>query len=81
MTTPNSDKTPQPWLGAVQAAGFVAGGILGYALGKALGMDPMDPAGYTTSAMVGILLVGLCSGGGAQLARRWYLQRNTPPEK
>ena len=44
-------------------------------------MDAMDPAGYTTPAMVGILLVGLCSGGGAQLARRWYLQRNTPPEK
>ena len=57
MPTPPSDKTPQPWLGAVQAAGFVAGGILGYAFGKALGMDPMDPAGYTTSAMVGILLV------------------------
>ena len=52
MPTPPSDKTPQPWLGAVQAAGFVAGGILGYAFGKALGMDPMDPAGYTTSAMV-----------------------------
>ena len=43
MTTPNSDKTPQPWLGAVQAAGFVVGGVLGYAFGKALGMDPMDP--------------------------------------
>ena len=28
-----------------------------------------------------VLVVGLCSGGGAQLARRWCLQRNTPPEK
>ena len=81
MPPPPSDKTPQPWLGAVQAAGFVAGGILGYAFGKALGMDPMDPAGYTTSAMVGILLVGLCSGGGAQLARLLDRIRFAPVEK
>ena len=81
MPPPPSDKNPRPWLGAVQAGGFVAGGILGYGFGQALGMDAMDPAGYTTPAMVGILLVSLCSGGGAQLARRWYLQRNTSPEK
>ena len=59
-------------LGLAQAAGFVVGGLLGYALGQATGMDAMDPAGYTTTAMVGLLLIGLGSGGGAQLARRWY---------
>ena len=49
-------------LGLAQAAGFVVGGLLGYALGQATGMDAMDPAGYTTTAMVGLLLIGLGSG-------------------
>ena len=59
-------------LGLAQAAGFVVGGLLGYALGQATGMDAMDPAGYTTTAMVGLLLIGLGSGACAQLARRLH---------
>ena len=59
-------------LGLAQAAGFVVGGLLGNALGQATGMDAMDPAGYTTTAMVGLLLIGLGSGACAQLARRLH---------
>lgn len=72
------ESTPPPGtgqllaLGLAQAAGFVLFGLAGYWLGKAFGFDAMDPAGYTTHAMVGILLIGLCSGAGAQLARRWH---------
>ncbi len=67
-------------LGLSQAAGFVLGGLLGYALGQATGMDAMDPAGYTTTAMVGLLLIGLGSGACAQLAKRLHARyyRNTP---
>ena len=66
-------------LGLSQAAGFVVGGLLGYALGQATGMDAMDPAGYTTSAMVGLLMIGLGSGACAQLAKRLHTRyyRNT----
>ena len=81
--------SPQPstrqllTLGLSQAAGFVVGGLLGYALGQVTGMDAMDPAGYTTSAMIGLLLIGLGAGGGAQLARRLharaYRNTNTAP--
>ena len=59
-------------LGLAQAAGFVVGGLLGYVLGQVTGMDAMDPAGYTTTAMVGLLLIGLGSGACAQLARRLH---------
>ena len=66
-------------LGLSQAAGFVVGGLLGYALGQATGMDAMDPGGYTTSAMVGLLMIGLGSGACAQLAKRLHTRyyRNT----
>lgn len=78
--------SPQPstlqllTLGLAQAAGFVVGGLLGYALGQATGMDAMDPAGYTATAMVGLLLIGLGSGACAHLAKRLHTRyyRNTP---
>lgn len=62
-------------LGVAQAVCFVLGGLAGYGLGKLLGFDAMDPAGYTPRAMVGIVLIGICSGASAQLARRWHARR------
>ena len=76
MSAPRPDNQPGTGqllaLGVAQAACFVAGGLAGYWLGKLIGFDAMDPAGYTASAMVGIVLIGICSGAGAHLARRWH---------
>lgn len=55
--------------GLTDAAGFVGGGLLGLWLTHALGVDPFA-AGYSNASMVGILLMGLCSGAGVFVARR-----------
>ena len=66
-------------LGAGQALGFVLGAMLGWAAGTALGLDALDPAGYTSSAMLGIALIGLGGGAGVQLARYGYRRRYGDP--
>ena len=55
--------------GLTDAAGFVAGGLLGLWLTHALGLDAFA-AGYSNASMGGILLLCLCSGAGVYLARR-----------
>ena len=61
--------------GLSDAIGFVGGALLGYWLGRLLGLD-IFAAGYGNASVGGIVLVGLGGGIGLQLARRWRA-RNT----
>ena len=61
--------------GLSDAVGFVGGALLGFWIGRLLGLD-IFAAGYGTASMGGILLVGLGGGGGLQLARRWQKRKN-----
>lgn len=56
--------------GLSDAVGFVGGALLGFWAGHLLGLDIFE-AGYSNSAIGGIVLVGLGGGLGLQLARRW----------
>jgi len=67
------DKTP--WVeGLADAVGFVGGALLGFWLGRLVGLDVFSP-GYNAASLGGIVLVGLGGGLGLQLARRWQLAR------
>ncbi len=63
--------------GLSDAIGFVGGALLGFWLGRLLGLDVFAP-GYGNASIGGILLVGLGGGGGLQLARRWQKRKNKP---
>jgi hypothetical protein len=64
-----------PWVeGLADAIGFVGGALLGFWLGRLLGLDIFSP-GYDNASIGGIVLVGLGGGLGLQLARRWQLER------
>ena len=54
--------------GLTDAAGFVAGGLLGFGIGRLLGWDPLA-SGYGAASMGGLLLCGLGGGAGVQIAR------------
>ncbi len=56
--------------GLSDAIGFVGGALLGFWIGRLLGLNIFD-AGYGNSAIAGIVLVGLGGGLGLQIARRW----------
>ena len=56
--------------GLSDAIGFLGGALLGYGLGRLLGLD-IFADGYGNSALGGIVLAGLGGGVGLQLARRW----------
>ena len=56
--------------GLSDAIGFVGGALLGFWIGRLLGLDVFE-AGYGNASIGGILLVGLGGGLGLQLARRW----------
>lgn len=59
------------WLeGVSDAVGFVGGALLGYWIGRLLGLDIFS-SGYNNASIGGILLVGLGGGVGLQVARRW----------
>ena len=60
--------------GLSDAIGFVGGALLGFWLGRLLGLDIFAP-GYGNASIGGILLVGLGGGGGLQLARRWQKRK------
>ena len=65
---------PQLVEGLTDAIGFVAGSLLGFGLGKLLGLDIFAP-GYGNATIAGILLIGAGGGGAVQLARRWQCAR------
>lgn len=56
--------------GVTDAIGFVGGALLGFWIGRLLGLD-IFAEGYSNSALGGIVLVGLGGGLGLQGARRW----------
>ncbi len=60
--------------GLSDAIGFLGGALLGFWLGRLVGLD-VFAAGYGNSALGGIVLVGLGGGLGLQLARRWRRAR------
>ncbi len=56
--------------GLSDAIAFVGGSLLGYWVGRLLGLDIFS-AGYDNSSIGGIVLVGLGGGLGLQVTRRW----------
>ena len=56
--------------GLVDAAGFVGGALLGWLLGRWLGFDFINEAGYGPRVLMGIVLVGAGGGLGVQLLRK-----------
>jgi hypothetical protein len=65
--------------GLSDAIGFVGGALLGYWIGRLLGLD-IFADGYGNSAIGGIVLVGLGGGLGLQLARRWRKRQKANEE-
>ena len=55
--------------GLTDAVGFIGGALLGFWLGKLLGLNIFDP-GYSNASLVAIGLAGLGGGLGVQVARR-----------
>ncbi|MES2362662.1 MAG: hypothetical protein V4646_12825 [Pseudomonadota bacterium] len=60
--------------GLSDAIGFVGGALLGFWIGRLLGLNIFE-AGYGNNSIFGIVLVGLGGGLGLQLARRWRKRR------
>jgi hypothetical protein len=59
------------WIeGVSDAVGFLGGALLGFWLGRLLGLDIFAP-GYGNASIAAILLVGIGGGLGLQGARRW----------
>lgn len=65
--------------GLSDAAGFVAGALLGFGLGKLLGLD-LFASGYGPSTLAAIVLIGLLGGAGLQAARLWRGERDKKRE-
>ena len=66
--------------GLSDALGFIGGALLGFWAGQLLGWD-IFAAGYGPTTIAGIVLIGLASGLGLQLARRWRVARNKEAKK
>ena len=64
--------------GLTDAIGFIAGALLGYGLGVALGLN-LFAEGYGTGSVIAILLVGLGGGMGLQAARHFRDRQKPPP--
>ena len=56
--------------GLSDAIGFIGGALLGFWIGRLLGLNIFE-SGYSNSNIFGIVLVGLGGGLGLQVARRW----------
>ena len=56
--------------GLSDALGFFGGALMGFWLGRLLGMN-IFAAGYNNASIAGIALVGIGGGLGLQLTRRW----------
>jgi hypothetical protein len=63
--------------GLSDAVGFVGGTLLGFWIGRLLGLDIFAP-GYGNASVGAILLVGLGGGVGLQVARRWRARQAAP---
>ena len=71
--------TPLLTEGISDAIGFLGGALVGYWIGKLLGLNIFD-SGYNAASMGGILLVGLGGGLGLQAAKKWRLSRRKEEE-
>ncbi len=56
--------------GVSDAVGFVGGALIGFWVGRLLGLDLFAP-GYGNASVGAIVLVGVGGGAGLQLARKW----------
>jgi membrane protein YqaA with SNARE-associated domain len=65
--------------GLSDAIGFIGGALLGYWIGRLLGLN-IFAEGYSNSTIGGIVLVGLGGGLGLQLARRWRKRQKANEE-
>lgn len=65
--------------GLSDAIGFIGGALLGYWIGRLLGLN-IFAEGYGNSTIGGIVLVGLGGGLGLQLARRWRKRQKANEE-
>lgn len=63
--------------GLTDAVGFVVGSLLGFGLGRLVGLE-LFAEGYSAGSLVAIALVGLGGGMGLQ-AIRHLRGRSTPP--
>ena len=63
--------------GLSDAIGFLAGALLGYGLGRLLGLD-LFASGYGPTTLAAIVLIGLLGGAGLQAARIWRTERDKP---
>ncbi|BEP71069.1 MULTISPECIES: hypothetical protein [unclassified Variovorax] len=67
-------------LGIAQAVLFVVGALIGRGIGLLLGLDAFGTdSKYGTREIVGIALIGLGGGAGAQAARAWYVHKYGDP--
>ncbi len=66
-------------LGIAQAVLFMVGAMLGRGLGLLLGLDAFGSGEYNKRELIGIALIGLCGGAGAQAARVWYVHKYGDP--
>ena len=66
--------------GLSDAVGFVGGALLGFWIGRLLGLDIFAP-GYGNASVGAIVLVGLGGGVGLQVARRWRARQTKSAKK
>ncbi len=64
--------------GLSDAVGFVGGALLGFWIGRLLGLDIFAP-GYGNASVGAIVMVGLGGGVGLQVARRWRTRQAASP--
>jgi hypothetical protein len=65
--------------GLSDAVGFIGGALLGFWIGRLVGLDIFSE-GYGNASIAAIVLVGLGGGIGLQLARRWRKRSNANTE-
>jgi predicted lipid-binding transport protein (Tim44 family) len=66
--------------GVSDAVGFVGGALVGFWIGRLLGLDLFAP-GYGNASVGAIVLVGLGGGVGLQLARKWRSRSSDQPKE
>jgi len=66
--------------GLSDALGFVVGALIGWGLGRLLGLD-LFASGYGPTTLAAIVLIGLLGGAGLQAARIWRTERDEPGAK
>jgi hypothetical protein len=66
--------------GVSDAVGFVGGALVGFWIGRLLGLDLFAP-GYGNASVGAIVLVGVGGGIGLQLARKWRSRSSDQPKE